>query len=800
MIKKYLNTNLLKHFYVVLFFIIVSILFFSPILEGKKILQPDIVKYTAMSKELNDFRTDNDEETYWINNAFSGMPTFQLGAKYPHNYIKKLDLSLRFLPRPADYIFLYLICFYILCLSLKVEYRLAVLGSLAFAFSTYLIIIIGVGHNAKAHAIGYMPLVIAGIITVFKRKYFLGFILSTIALGLQFSANHFQMTYYLMFMVIILGLYYLIDHYKRNELRSFTKSILILFGALFLSISMNASVLMSTYEYSKESQRGKSELTINPDGNEKEDITSGLTKEYITQFSYGKFEALNLFIPRIMGGASTEKLDRNSSLYKALKDNGVDIKESNEFIKTSPTYWGDQPNVAAPAYLGVTVFFLFVFSIFLTQGREKKWILTAIFISLLLSFGKNLEFLTDFFIDYFPYYNKFRAVTSIQVIIELCVPLLAVIGLHRFFKNDGENHLKYLYYTLISLIVLLLFLYFFKDYLNFSGSIDTELINGSWGSLFEKLLDPLINDRKDMYTNDLLRTLIYISIVFGILFLYLKKRITKNISIISIGLIIMIDLISFSKNYVNHENFVEASSVEQPFENVYVYNELEKDKSDFRVYDIRNTEEAYYFSKSVDGYSAVKLKSYDDILNFYFLFDRDNSNVLSMLNTKYIIVNEDKFILNPSNSGSAWFIKTLEKVPSRNEEILALETLDFRNKVISKDLEPKNYVLDDSSSVELLDKSSNYLKYKINNNNDGFVVFSEIFYPYGWISTIDGVEIPHHRVNYILRGMEVPKGEHIIEFRFDPQVVKTSSKISLAGTSIFVLLIVLFGYLKFRKV
>ena len=253
--KKSTKINIVKHLSVIILFIVTSLLFFSPVIKGKKIFQQDIMLYDGMAKELRDFREKNGEETYWINNAFSGMPTFQLGAKFPHNYIKKLDLSLRFLPRPADYIFLYLLCFYILCLSLKVEYRLAVLGSLAFAFSTYLIIIIGVGHNAKAHAIGYMPLVIAGIITVFKRKYFLGFILSTIALGLQFSANHFQMTYYLMFMVIILGSYYLIDHYKRNELRSFTKSILILLGALFLSISMNASILISTYEYSKESMR-----------------------------------------------------------------------------------------------------------------------------------------------------------------------------------------------------------------------------------------------------------------------------------------------------------------------------------------------------------------------------------------------------------------------------------------------------------------------------------------------------------------------------------------------------------------
>ena len=386
--------------------------------------------------------------------------------------------------------------------------------------------------------------------------------------------------------------------------------------------------------------------------------------------------------------------------------------------------------------------------------------------------------------------NKLLLITSIQVIVELCVPLLAVIGLHRFFKNDGENHLKYLYYTIISFIVLLLLLYFGKEYLNFSGLGDKGLDKG--------FLSALVIDRKEMYDSDLFRTLIYISVVFGILFLYLKKIIKKNITIISIGLIIMIDLISFSKNYVNDENFVEAARVEQPFDNDYIYSELEKDKSDYRVFDKRNQVVASYFSKSVYGYSAVKLKSYDDVLNFYFLTNRDNSNVLSMLNTKYIIGNEFEF--NTLTSGSAWFIKTLEKVPNRNEEILALETLDFRNKAISKDLEPKNYILDNSSSVELLEKSSNYLKYKINNNNDGFVVFSEIFYPYGWVSTIDGMETPHHRVNYILRGIQVPNGEHIIEFRFDPQVVKTSSKISLASTSIFILLIVLFGYLKFRKV
>ena len=389
-----------------------------------------------MSKELKDYRLNYEKETYWVNNAFSGMPTFQLGAKFPHNYIKKLDLLIRFLPRPADYLFLYFIGFYFLMLSLKIEYRLAVLGALSFGFSTYLIIIIGAGHNAKAHAISYMPFVLGSIIYVVRKKYIIGFILTAIFLGLQLTANHFQMTYYLMFIVIVMAIWFVVKCIKENDRVHLIKTIVVLFTSLVFSLLMNSSNILTTMEYSKESTRGNSSsLTINSDGSPKENFSKGLDREYITQWSYGVFESLNLFIPKIVGGGSSEKLDSNSSFYQILRKSGYSPLESKQIVKNSPTYWGNQPFVEAPAYVGIAVFFLFVFSVFLYRGNHRSWLLASIILSLLLSFGKNFSFLTDLFISYFPIYDKFRAVSSIQVILELCIPVMAILGLSSLFSD-----------------------------------------------------------------------------------------------------------------------------------------------------------------------------------------------------------------------------------------------------------------------------------------------------------------------------------------------------------------------------
>ncbi|PHR86963.1 MAG: hypothetical protein COA80_19190, partial [Leeuwenhoekiella sp.] len=413
--------KILPHLAVVLVFIVTALLYFSPVLSGKKMYQSDIQQYRGMAKELMDHREQTGEELYWTDAAFGGMPTYQLGAKYPHNWIKSLDLGIRFLPRPADYLFLYFIGFYILLLVLKLDWRYAGLGALAFGFSSYLIIILGVGHNAKAHAIAYMPLVLSGILLTFRKKYIWGFLLTAVAMALEIVANHVQMTYYLMLLVIVLGIAYFIDAIRKKELPHFFKSVGILVLAVGLAIGSNAASLMATSEYSNFSTRGTSELTINPDGNPKEAV-AGLDKAYINQYSYGISETLNLFIAGLYGGSNSEPYDKDSAFTEFLMRQGVPPAQVESiFGQFGLYYWGSQPGVSGPAYLGAVVVFLFVLGLFLVRGRIKWWLAGGTVLALLLSYGGNLAWFTDLWIDYFPLYNKFRAVTSIQVIAELCV-------------------------------------------------------------------------------------------------------------------------------------------------------------------------------------------------------------------------------------------------------------------------------------------------------------------------------------------------------------------------------------------
>ena len=786
MLLKNFIKNYFKHFCVLILFCLISLSYFSPVLQGKKILQNDIVQYSGMAKQQNDFAKKTSNETYWTNSAFSGMPTYQLGAKYPHNYIKKLDLLLRFLPRPADYLFLYFLGFYILMLSLKVEYRLAVLGALAFGFSTYLIIIIGAGHNAKAHAIAYMPLVIAGVLMVFNGKYSKGFLLSTLALGLQFCANHFQMTYYLMFIVLLIGFYTLIDCWKKDQTRHYFKSLGILFSALFIALSLNATNLMATSEYVGESTRGNSsELTINPDGTFKE-VSAGLDKAYITQWSYGIFESLNLFIPRIMGGGSSEDVGLESNFYKFLRENDYSALESKQIIKNTPTYWGDQPFVEAPAYIGSVVFFLFIFSLFVIKGKYRNWLISAIILSLLLSYGKNLNFLTDFFIDYFPLYDKFRAVSSIQVILELCIPFAAIIGLSNIITNkSNDKNIKYLIRALVIFSFTFLVLFLVKGSLSFNGINDVN-INPS-------ILEVIKQDRMDIYLNELLRASLFILLTFTGLFLYLKKKIKSKILIIVLVVLVLVDLVPFNRQYVNNTNFVDAGLVDKPYSLDKVNLEILKDTSYFRVLDLTSTTtKTSYFHNSITGYHAAKLSSYNDILEFYI--NKTHMNTLNMLNTKYIIFNNEEGVsqlyINDSINGSAWFIDSIINVDSKDKEILALDTLNTKNIAISTEANSKKYLVDNESYVKLLEFEPNKLKYECNSKEDGFIVFSEIFYPHGWHLYIDGEKTQYFNVNYLLRGIEVKSGNHIIEFVFDPEIVKKGSMITLSASILLFIIII----------
>lgn len=795
--------KMLPHLLVIIGFIIISLAYFHPVLSGKEIFQSDIMQYIGMSKQQTDFREATGEETYWTNSAFGGMPTYQLGAKYPHNYIKKLDLALRFLPRPADYLFLYLLSFYILLLILRVEWRLALLGALAFGFSTYLIIILGVGHNSKAHAIAYMPLVLSGIILTFQRKYIFGFLLTTIAMGLELVANHFQMTYYLLLLVIVLGIAYLIDAYKKQWLPHYFKSIGILLVAVILSIGLNATGILATKEYVAESSRGKSELTINSDGSLKEN-TSGLDKEYITQFSYGLFESLNLFIPRLTGGGNSENLGKDSNTYEAFRKLGASPSQALQESKRAPLYWGDQPIVEAPAYIGAVILFLFVLALFLVKGRLKWWLVGGSILALLLSYGKNLGFLTNLFIDYFPLYNKFRAVTSIQVILELCVPIMAIVGLVQIFndfdrKKEKLKILKYVTAITAGVAVLLLL---FKSSFDFSG-VNDGFYRQNYGQGF---IDAIKEDRKSIFTSDIIRTLVLVLLTAGIIYGYLKEKIKQKWLIAGLAILILFDLVGVDSRYVNSDDFVSSIQVKTPYQISDADKQILNDSGYYRVFDITSSgARTSFFHNSLNGYHAAKLRRYEEVFDFYVA--NNNLNVLNMLNTKYIIAQDEQgkqFVYkNDEANGNAWFIEEIKVVDNANEEINALDSLDNKRvAVIDKDFHADldaNYSLDSTAIIELVQYKPNYLKYQSNNNNDGFAVFSEVYYPHGWKSYIDGQPTNHTRLNYTLRGMEIPKGSHIIEFKFDPDVVKTGSNISFAS-SILVFFLILGGlFYEFRK-
>jgi hypothetical protein len=785
------------HFFVIVFFIIGALAYFSPVLQGKVMYQHDIAQYTGMAKEQNDFRKSKDQEPYWTNSAFGGMPTYQLGANYPHNYIKKLDRLIRFLPRPADYLFLYFIGFYILLCCLKVDYRLAILGALAFGFSTYLIIILGAGHNAKAHAIAYLPVLLAGIVLVFRKKYLWGFVLTALAMALEITANHYQMTYYFMLLVLVLGIVYFIYAIKEKQIKHFFISVGILLLAVTLGVSANATGLMATKEYADWSTRGKSELTINPDGSAKED-TGGLSKEYITNWSYGITESLNLFVPRLFGGASQENLGEDSKSFNYLIDKGLPKSSALNFVSGLPLYWGDQPGTSGPAYLGAVIFFLFVLGLFLVKGKHKWWLLIGSLVSLLLSWGKNFSSLTDFMIDYFPLYDKFRAVSSIQIVLELCVPILAMLALKKLFmdKVPQADKIKSLTLAAGTVFGLGVLLFVFKGAFNFVGAADDNLrMTG-----LEELPEMLRLDRKSVYTSDLLRSLGYVLVTSVLIWFYLKEKLKMNFIIIAIGVLVVVDLVGVDLRYVNNDNFVSKRKMLEPFQETDADKLIAKDDGIFRVFDQTDgfdSAKTAYFHQSITGYHAAKPAGMQDLFNFHVY--NGNLTVLNMLNVKYVIRQDEEGntfpIENPNANGNAWFVKHLKPVENANAEIMALDSLDTKNVAVVntstfKDITQLQYQVDSTASISLIDYEPNHLTYASKNSNEGVAVFSEMYYKNGWNAYIDGIERDYFKVDYVLRALTIPSGAHKIEFKFEPEVVVQGSKITLASTILLGLVIV----------
>ena len=548
---------------------------------------------------------------------------------------------------------------------------------------------------------------------------------------------------------------------------------------------MNATNLLATSSYAKESTRSKSELTINFDGSVR-DQSSGLDKAYITQFSYGILETFNLFIPRFMGGGNRENLGKDSETYKAYRALGATPLQSLKESKQAPMYWGDQPIVEAPAYIGAVVIFLFVLALFLYHGRFKWWLLIGILLSLLLSYGKNLSFLTDLFIDYVPLYNKFRAVSSIQVILELCIPLLATLGLSQVFNKEVSSKTKLDALKKASAILVgiaVVFLVFKNSFFDFVGATDGQFLD-YYGASF---VEAIRLDRSAIFSDDTLRTLLFTLAAGALIFAYLKQKISQNITITFLVLALVLDLVTVDRRYVNSDNFVTAIQVDIPYQSSSINQKILKDTTIYRVLDRSdNSTQTSYFHNAIGGYHAAKLRRFKELQEFHI--DKNNFEVLNMLNTKYIIYKDNEDVLryfeNEEINGNAWFVDSVKAVQNADEEIMALAKLKSKLTAISRasKFDSKRYSNDSTAAIKLVDYKLNKLVYESNNTADGFAVFSEIYYKDGWNATIDGEAVEHINVNYVLRGLEIPKGTHEIVFEFSPIVVKKGSSIALISS------------------
>ena len=819
-------------------FIAIALIYTNPVFQGKEIIQHDIVQYKGGAKELLDYRAKNGEETYWSDAMFGGMPTYQTGAQFRGDIIKHVDNALNFLPKPANYLFLLFAGFFLLGLTAVRNWKYALLGATFFGLSTYFYIIISAGHNGKVHTIAYFAPLLAGILLVYiRKKYLLGFVVMALFMGLQIAANHFQMTYYLFIGIGFLFLSELIRVLlKKSDWKHFGISSGVLALSFLLGIGMNSQRLLANREYVEETVRGKQILEDEKQNHASKD---GMNRDAMLMWSYGKLETLNLFIPRIYGGSSQEKgSDRiMQNIQDLVQENATSQEEVDNIMKgfSSPTYWGEQPGTAGPAYQGAVVCFLAFLGFFFAPKKYKYWILGASVLTIMLAWGSNFLIVSDLFIDFVPLYNKFRAPSSILVVVELLFPLIAIVGLYSFFNNKNlttEYKQKVLMYAGGGVLAfLLLMLVFGKSLLGFYTETEKRYLPSY-------LLDYLIDERYGMFKEDSVKAIFYVGAVLGVLFLTRKQKLTQNIALIIIGAVSSFDLWSVNKRYLNNDNFVDKEFVQEPFvtevsdyliekagDNTEVQRLLaqaemnktlsiliEKDKGHYRIFNSItspfNETTTSYFKSSVGGYHAVKLRRYDDLINQYFS-ETDNKktlNILNMLNTKYILLGslqEPRAEINPNANGNAWFVSDIQFVKTPNEEIKAVGEIDNKKTAVvsvedQKYFEGKNLQSDSTAVIELKNYQPNQLEFKTQSKTPQLAVFSEIYYPKGWKMLLDGKEVPYIKANYLLRAVFVPAGNHEVRMVFEPEVIEKGKVISMSAFGIFLLLSV-GGFLKFRR-
>ncbi|MCW3076888.1 MAG: hypothetical protein JWO32_1497 [Bacteroidetes bacterium] len=866
-------------------FAIITLIYFRPLLAGKELRQDDIARHKGMSKEIADYRNTKHTEPLWTNSMFGGMPAYQISTLYPGNWIGKLDNVFKlFIPLPAGYMFLYFLGFFILLLCLDVNPWLALLGGIAYGLSSYFLIILEAGHNSKANALGYLPALLGGVSLIFKGRHWLGLAVTTLFTAMELNANHVQISYYGYILIAFVIGGYFISAFKLKQLPLFFKGFVFFLIASIIGALPNAGNLLTTNEYGKYSTRGKSELTVsyasvkkarsnaialdghnNPpavqglkldkdvDEQHAKNTTTGLDKDYATNWSYGIGETFTFLIPDFKGGATAAIGNADAN---ALKKINPDYRQQ---IAGSNAYFGDQPFTSGPVYIGAIIIFLAFLGMFIIKNTLKWPIFFATLLTIALAWGNNFMILTDFFMDHVPGYNKFRAVSMLMVIAELTIPLLAVMAVNELLKFKSwddkvilrtlKREIKLKKLIIISASVVggfCLICYLIPDFFNsfLAAGEEQQMVQEymKQGATKEQaqtetaqILPQLEIARTAIFKGDALRSLIFILLGFGAVYLFFTNKIKKELFLAALGLFITIDLWTVDNRYLNDKSFV---SKEQNLLSIVAKTAaddaiLKDPDPDYRVLNLTantfNDAGTSYYHKSIGGYHGAKLKKYAELIDFHIeeeishfyknvnkAASNDSAmntllgslNVINMLNTKYFIIpagGEERSVIpfkNTGANGSAWFVKSLRTVQNADSEIVGLYYINTKVQAILNNKYKSEMGLKNSYSgegtIKLTSYQPNELTYESDTKEEEFAVFSEIYYPKGWNAYVDGQLKPYANVDYVLRGINVPSGKHKIEFKFEPATYKTGNMVAMIG-SILLLILVAAGIYMHRR-
>ena len=812
---------------VLLFAVLAFAYFFPADIEGRILYRHDSSAGRGAGQEGIEYLQKTGERSRWTNALFGGMPTYQMAPSYGSTDLltKAVNAYHIWLPENVWYVFAYLLGFYILLRAFDFRQHLAALGSIIWAFSTYFLIIIAAGHIWKVWALAYLPPMIAGIVLAYKGKYLWGLLLTAIFTAFEINANHVQMTYYYLFIILFMVIGWFVEAIRKKELVKFAKATGICLAGAAIGVSINLSNLYHTWQYSKESMRSKSELVKKNSSNQ---TNSGLERDYITQWSYGIDETWTLLVPNTKGGASVPLSESEKAMEHA----------ENDFIpiyQQIGQYWGEQPGTSGPVYVGAFVMMLFILGLFIVKGAIKWSLLAATILSILLSWGRNFMGFTDFFLDYIPMYAKFRTVASILVIAEFTIPLLAMLALKKLMDEPEQlkPRMKYvgISFLLTGGIALLFSIMPSMFFDSFISSSEMRAIQGLPAEYIQPLVANLTEMRQAVFTADALRSFYIILVGTGILLAFMFGKLKKEYAIGIIFVLCLVDLWTVNKRYLNDSMFVPKSEREAPQQKTQTDELILRDQTlDYRVLNLAsntfNENETSYYHKSIGGYHAAKLRRYQEMIEQYInpemqsLFgavsnaagDMTQVNgdsicpVLNMLNTKYFIFplqgGQTVPIQNPYVYGNAWMVDKIQYVNNANEEIAAVGKIDLRHEAVAdatfKSQLGEAIVQDTASVVTITEYEPNRLKYNVNTGKGGVLVFSEIYYP-GWTATVDGEPVELGRVDYILRALNIKPGKHEVELSFFPKSVNTTE--TIAYLSYVMLLLIIGGavFIEWRK-